>query len=80
MRWASTYNQQAAEAPLCHRVDTPNAGQLSMTITPLYTHGGPEVLDAIGPLWEQLRDHHAAVCPAFRSRLAGMTFSQRRAR
>ncbi len=39
--------------------------------------GGPELLPRVGPLWEQLRDHHAALAPRWAGTLA-KSFEDRR--
>jgi hypothetical protein len=39
--------------------------------------GGPDLLSRVGPLWEQLRDHHAALAPRWAGTLA-KSFEERR--
>jgi ribosomal protein S18 acetylase RimI-like enzyme len=41
------------------------------------TVGGPELLQRVGPLWIQLRDHHAALAPQWADTLA-KSFEERR--
>ena len=42
-----------------------------------YTVFGPEGLDAIQPLWEGLRDHHAAKAPEFADSIREKPFEKR---
>ncbi len=42
-----------------------------------YVEGGVELLEWIGPLWLELRDHHAAVSAYFGDEIAQMTVAQR---
>jgi ribosomal protein S18 acetylase RimI-like enzyme len=42
-----------------------------------YAEGGVELLEWIGPLWLELRDHHALVSAYFNDEIAQMTFAQR---
>jgi ribosomal protein S18 acetylase RimI-like enzyme len=41
--------------------------------------GGPELLHRIGPLWRDLRAHHAALAPLWRDGLLAATFDGREA-
>ncbi|HEY1685113.1 MAG TPA: GNAT family N-acetyltransferase [Tepidisphaeraceae bacterium] len=41
------------------------------------TEGGTELLDRVGPLWNELRDHHAQLAPRWAATLA-RSFEQRR--
>ena len=41
--------------------------------------GGAELLDRIGPLWHELRAHHAALAPMWRDGLLAATFEARKA-
>ena len=41
--------------------------------------GGLELLDLVGPLWEQLRGHHARASAHFREAIEAVTFDERRA-
>ena len=43
-----------------------------------YHAGGPELLDDIQPLWEQLNQHHAAVSSYFTAEFQSKTFPVRR--
>ena len=40
--------------------------------------GGPELLDRIEPLWQGLREHHAAIAPTWAGELRGKSFDQRK--
>ena len=44
----------------------------------LYTSGGPELIDEIQPLWEQLNQHHASVSSYFASDFQSKTFVGRK--
>ena len=44
-----------------------------------FVSGGPEMLDRVGPLWLQLRGHHADHFPPWGPQLLSMTFESRRA-
>jgi ribosomal protein S18 acetylase RimI-like enzyme len=44
-----------------------------------YVIGGVELLDAVGPLWEQLNEHHRLRSTYFADEYAQRTFGQRRA-
>ncbi len=43
-----------------------------------YEEGGAETLDLIGPLWEELNEHHRLLSPHFADAIARMTFAARR--
>ncbi len=43
------------------------------------TAGGAELLDRVGPLWLQLRQHHAEVSPRWAAQLLAMSFDERQA-
>ncbi len=43
-----------------------------------YIHGGPELLDAIRPLWQQLNEHHGSLTRHFHEHYAQFTFSKRK--
>src|SRR5208282_4502151 len=43
------------------------------------TPGGADLLDRVGPLWLQLRQHHADVSPRWSSQLFTVSFAERRA-
>lgn len=42
-------------------------------------NGGAELLDRVGPLWSQLRRHHADLSPQWSASLLATSFEQRRA-
>ncbi len=44
-----------------------------------YITGGRELLDAVGPLWERLRAHHAAISPRFAPHVNATSYDRRRA-
>lgn len=46
----------------------------------IYHSGGPELLDEIQPLWEQLNRRHAAVSPHFAADFLAYTFASRKER
>ena len=41
-------------------------------------NGGAELLDRVGPLWSQLRHHHADLSPRWRASLLATAFEERR--
>jgi ribosomal protein S18 acetylase RimI-like enzyme len=41
--------------------------------------GGPELLDRIAPLWQELRSHHASISPTWRHSLLASDFQARKA-
>ena len=41
--------------------------------------GGAELFDRVGPLWSELRRHHADLSPRWSASLLAITFEQRRA-
>jgi len=42
------------------------------------TEGGPELLDAVGPLWEHLRTHHRGITRHFPERFDAMKWEERK--
>ena len=49
------------------------------TIAIRYMEGGVEILDSVGPLWEELNRHHQAISGHFSETIAGRSFADRRA-
>ncbi len=43
-----------------------------------FVEGGPELLDAIGPLWKKLTLHHSGISTHFSGRFASMQFPERK--
>ncbi|MFH0919775.1 MAG: GNAT family N-acetyltransferase [Fibrobacterota bacterium] len=49
-----------------------------MNTPPTITEGGPELFDAVAPLWESLRTHHHGITRDFKERFDGMTWTDRK--
>lgn len=44
----------------------------------VFAEGGPELLDALAPLWEGLRSHHQGITRHFPERFAAMKWAERK--
>ena len=55
-----------------------NEARMTEPIAFQIVSGGPELIDRIGPLWNCLREHHAAIAPRWAAEMRAKSFDMRK--